>query len=391
MSSKMFKKTLMSLIFLTSTFITSTTFAEMGKNGRIKEGTTSNLREYRYSFDRYYLQDAKRDSKYTIKASIKPYQFDKKLKKNEFVSKQLINTGLISYLLYENGVITIDLKSPANRLGDMFDDNTQLNSQSVGKSIVSYILGHAICEGFIPSIEHEINDWPLLENTLYHNQRVIDLINMKAGDGKYFKRSKINNGKNLNNYLAEDIINLHLRGSKPGRKIFNYNGFLPNLINNYIYFKVGEKNHIEFLEKIFHEKIKIKNDVFFLYKPYISKSFRSTFFASRYDYLRIARAMLIDWQNDTCVGKYLKNILKQKANRQTRKKSPFSSAAGYAGFFHTDFKYGFGKVSGNIFGMNGYGGQNIFINFDTGKIVSAHAVHQDYDWKKLIFKAVDKK
>ena len=41
--------------------------------------------------------------------------------------------------------------------------------------------------------------------------------------------------------------------------------------------------------------------------------------------------------------------------------------------------------------MNGYGGQNIFINFDTGKIVSAHAVHQDYDWKKLIFKAVDKK
>ena len=83
--------------------------------------------------------------------------------------------------------------------------------------------------------------------------------------------------------------------------------------------------------------------------PIFMKSFRSTFFASRYDYLRIARAMLIDWQNDTCVGKYLKNILKQKANRQTRKKSPFSSAAGYAGFFHTDFKYGFGKVSGNVF------------------------------------------
>ena len=44
----------------------------------------------------------------------------------------------------------------------------------------------------------------------------------------------INNGKNLNNYLAEDIINLHLRGSQPGRKLFNYNGFLPNLINNFV-------------------------------------------------------------------------------------------------------------------------------------------------------------
>ena len=61
--SKMLKNTLMGLIFLSSTFMTSTTFAEMGKNGRIKEGTTSNLREYRYSFDRYYLQDAKRNSR----------------------------------------------------------------------------------------------------------------------------------------------------------------------------------------------------------------------------------------------------------------------------------------------------------------------------------------
>ena len=386
----MFNKFLISLIFLSSIFVTNNTFAEIGKSGRIKEGSTSNLGEYRNSFLKYYLQDA-RNSRYTITASNKPYQFNKKIKKNEFVSKQLSNSGLISYLLYENGIITVDQKSPVNRLGDMFDDNTQFNSQSVGKSIISYILGHAICEGFIPSIEHKINDWPLIENTLYHNQRVIDLINMKAGDSSFFKRSKIlKDGKNLNNYLVEDLIELYLRGSKPERKIFNYNGFLPNLINTYIYFKVGEENHKKFLKKIFHEKIKTENEVFFLWKPYASKSFRSTFFASRYDFLRIARAMLIDWQNDTCVGKYLKNILKQKANRQTHKKSPFSSAAGYAGFFHTDFKYGFGKLSGNVFGMNGYGGQNIFINFDNGKIVSAHAAHQDYNWKKIIFKAVDK-
>ena len=31
------------------------------------------------------------------------------------------------------------------------------------------------------------------------------------------------------------------------------------------------------------------------------------FRATRYDYLRIAKAMLDDWQNDTCVGKYLKD------------------------------------------------------------------------------------
>ena len=38
MRSKMLKNTLMGLIFLTSTFMTSAAFAEMGKNGRIKDG-----------------------------------------------------------------------------------------------------------------------------------------------------------------------------------------------------------------------------------------------------------------------------------------------------------------------------------------------------------------
>jgi hypothetical protein len=36
------------------------------------------------------------------------------------------------------------------------------------------------------------------------------------------------------------------------------------------------------------------------------------FKASRYDYLRIAKAILDDWQNDTCVGKYLKSIHERK-------------------------------------------------------------------------------
>jgi hypothetical protein len=36
------------------------------------------------------------------------------------------------------------------------------------------------------------------------------------------------------------------------------------------------------------------------------------FYATRYDYLRIAKAMLDDWQNDTCVGKYLKTIFENR-------------------------------------------------------------------------------
>ena len=34
--------------------------------------------------------------------------------------------------------------------------------------MVGYLAGHAICAGYIDSIDSKINDWPLIENTLYH-------------------------------------------------------------------------------------------------------------------------------------------------------------------------------------------------------------------------------
>ena len=44
------------------------------------------------------------------------------------------------------------------------------------------------------------------------------------------------------------------------------------------------------------------------------------FYATRYDYLRIAKAMLDDWRKDTCVGKYLKTIFDNRIDKGERKK-----------------------------------------------------------------------
>ena len=40
-----------------------------------------------------------------------------------------------------------------------------LRSNSIGKSMVGYLAGHAICSGYIDSLDTRLNDWPLLENT----------------------------------------------------------------------------------------------------------------------------------------------------------------------------------------------------------------------------------
>jgi hypothetical protein len=42
------------------------------------------------------------------------------------------------------------------------------------------------------------------------------------------------------------------------------------------------------------------------------------FFLTRYDYLRVAKAIMDDWQNDTCVGKYLKTINERRVNKNKK-------------------------------------------------------------------------
>ena len=55
----------------------------------------------------------------------------------------------------------------------------------MGKSLASYILGHAICDGYIENIDSSISDWPLVKDSLYENHKLIDLLNMTSGDQKY--------------------------------------------------------------------------------------------------------------------------------------------------------------------------------------------------------------
>ena len=39
------------------------------------------------------------------------------------------------------------------------------------------------------SVDSRLNDWSLTKNTIYENQKIIDLLNMNAGDQKYVNRS----------------------------------------------------------------------------------------------------------------------------------------------------------------------------------------------------------
>ena len=360
-----------------------------------------------------YLEVENRNDRAGSKGSKNPYKFNTELrddKISKYIKKHMQKTALLSYLLYEDNKITIDEISPKDRLGILYNNDTQFTSASVGKSIVSYVTGHAICKGYISGVDHRLNDWPLLENTLFYDQKLINLLNMAMGHQKYadfdLKTNEYKKNANAN------TVEFHLKkgvfkNSKKAKRKYQYTNFLSNLLINYVWFK-SEGQFQNLLDEIFVDKAKVKNDVWFLkmndrtvksnnrnnkiLKEYKVRDedgpLRYSFRASRYDYLRIAKAMLDDWQNDTCVGKYLKKIHKLRIPMNNKWKDDKTSSLNpksYAGKFYTNYT---GMKKRNVMGMNGFGGQHIMIDFDLGRIVVINSMHTDYNWKKIVHSVI---
>ena len=331
------------------------------------------------------------------KNSNEPYKFSFNLREDKDVKKEINQTGLLSYLLYEDGKIVIDEMSPKDRFGKVYTNETQFHSQSVGKSLASYILGHAICKGYVGNIDSKINDWPIIKNSIYHDQKIIDIINMAVGDQAYFSKDNPSNryktGRSVSNTTPKKAMENEFKELKPSKKRYAYNNFLPHLILNYVIFKMGEEKYQELMEDIFRKKIGIEHGMFFV-EPETSeqgdRSTTTTFLATRYDYLRMSKAMLDDWQNDTCEGKYLKSLFERKIKKNQQwenNKDSFGLTKYYAGFFHTGLK---GMKNRPIFIMDGYGGQIFTIDFERARIVATIAIHRDFNWKKMGYSVIKK-
>jgi len=330
-----------------------------------------------------------------IKGASNYLRFEKDLRKDKDVLEEFANnkvTGIISYLLYEDGKIVIDEHDEPSKIV-----NGMLPSNSVGKSLVSYVAGHAICQGYISSVD-EVMDWDLLDNTLYEGQTLIDILNMTAGDQKYIgERSypMVDNmwkktGENLNMTSLETIVKSNLKGtiaSKYKADVYNYSALTTNILMNYIIHKSGN-DWKRLLRNVFNEKAKVKNSVFFeKTRKGKGHSLRYSFYADRYDYLRIATAIMNDWNTDGCVGDYLHTIYDRRIDKNDND-NPYdfrdiaTASQTYGGQFYFDFT---GLENRAIIGLSGFAGQNILIDAEAEKIIVVNSKYRNYDWKEIIY------
>jgi CubicO group peptidase (beta-lactamase class C family) len=380
------------------------------KSFHIPYKANPNLSTLQYYFYRdNFTRTPTEFSTYSVFPSNEPYEFKFELIENKTVKKQMETKPILSYLFFEGDKVVIDEMSPNEKFGKFMNNETKLRSQSMGKSLVSYVLGHAICEGYIESVDSKISDWNLVKDTLYENHSLIDILNMASGDQKYvygsaaILKGKVSadyrgSGADIDPVAVQANLNFYFRNKLPSKKKYNYNVMNTNLILNYVLFKTGDEFQ-KILDKTFKEKAKIKYPVYFYKKKALKEEGNADpmFYATRYDYLRIAKAIMDDYQKQNCVGKYLKEIydrrIPKNVNHDGDKGEPlFNRTKSYGGQFHLNYP---GLKNKIVFGMGGYGGKAILIDVEDSRIVILHSQHFNnkkfkYSVRKLLINPIKK-
>ena len=346
----------------------------------------------KYAFNshhKYKIGDKKNDT-YEFEIDLQTNKLSVKVK--EQISRK--DSGLVSYILFENNKILVDENRKSKYKGPY-------PSHSIGKSLVSLVTGYAMCGGYINHTVFDRIDYPTVVGTLYENQKLIDLLNMQAGDDKIVGQriyGWVNPwkgiGPNLNTKPIKKVMKKYFKGVdglEPG-KYFNYSAMTTNVIMNYVIYKTGDDWN-KLLHKIFVEDVKVAKRVYFHKTLNADKGNRKSgeygrysFYADRYDYVRIANMMMNHWKNDTCVGKYLKTMYENRVDRQhgeySISKGNHRSAQTYGGQFLFD---PIGIEDRPILMMDGAWGQQVVIDFDNNRIITAHSVERNYDYHSLIY------
>ena len=341
-----------------------------------------------------YLNDHFGFSRYAIQPSEDARPIGEATSTNSFLNQEIEQGALLSYLFYSDGELVYDALIDDSNRNFYLTNRTPLVSWSVGKSLTSYLLGHAICEGFIESLDANVSDWPLVKNTVYENQRLIDLVNMRAGDShlvsdKGHFNGFFNSDRHPNLHSIRSFRDNELEGTKPSSRIWNYNGLATNVVLNYIIYRTPG-DFEDWVNRIFHENIRNSGVVMILSNRAYDEedgNARFVFYANRYDYLRIGLSVLEHWNKNTCFGNYLKEVY-QRAERLPEPDKPAHqpiTVSKYGGYFWSGYR---GLEARKILGMNGYGGQNIIVDFDTNRVVVTNSVHVTYDWKALVYDAI---
>ncbi len=325
------------------------------------------MNELRKSFKNEIVEKAK--SPKALKDTSKP---------NEKLKKIIKKSDLLSVLYFNGSEIEVNEIS-----SEKMQDADLMYSMSMAKSYVGYLLGHAVCDGYINSLDDPIDKYlPETKSTLYEGVSLRDMSNMSSGDA-YFFQEKGYKKESTKSYALPLLLKripieefIKKTEKKHQRKqTFFYSNIQTDIVANAL-----DKNLPGGIGKYMHVKISERagntEEMVFLRDKNDWAIFFAFLYSSRMDYLKFGKLIYDDWKSNSCISDYLKEVLNKSVSSKQIHKGAYTR---YGAFFWT----GRNPLKFKHFGLRGHGGQTIIINLDTGAVLSIHSIRQNYDFSKV--------
>jgi len=163
------------------------------------------------------------------------------------VADYLERQSVAGLLVIKDGAIVYE----RYRLGN--DRGTRWISYSVAKSVVSMLVGAAIRDGYIESVDEKVSDYlPRLKGSAYDQASLRDILQMASGvawDETYDDPDSDVNQVDWNTLALYDYLDDKPRSGAPGTT-FNYNTAETNLVGNLLRAAIGNNLSTYLEEKI---------------------------------------------------------------------------------------------------------------------------------------------
>ena len=164
------------------------------------------------------------------------------------------SNGTIAYVIIKNDSIWFE------KYYDGFGENSQSNSFSMAKSYVSGLMGKAIQEGYIKSLDQPVSDFlPTFSEDLGSKMTVGDLSSMSSGtnwDEKYYSPFSITTRAYFDDDLEKVMLGLKVV-EEPGKK-FKYASGDTQMLSMVIEKATGKKMY-DYLTESFWKPLRCEN------------------------------------------------------------------------------------------------------------------------------------
>ena len=293
------------------------------------------------------------------------------------VRRQLANGSALSLLYWDGKALKYDLAREDIR------NDLPVYGMSMSKSITSYLLGRALCEGLIHSLDDPIENYvPALSGTFYGAATIRNALDMASGDRALYS----NTSRGAQSDWKEYVIPVTNKGGPvvdamralgnrvPSKKVFAYRNANTDAVAMVVS-AVAPEGLGKFASRTLARDAGFEHPAMYLADRNDTALAFAWFYATRLDWLRAAILIGEEFKAAGCVGDYLRSAVSESV-------SIGSDAAlyrRYGKFFWSDRN----RASRKHVTMLGHGGQHIYIDLEGGRVLYLLSIRIDYRIGKI--------